>query len=112
MITAGALRPDGTWPDLNYTERKRAGWPLVHHLNRVTAISTAWACPICTLVNAAASAQCEMECGGVRPDGAAWLEAKPEAKPQWPCVSCTLRNPKASSHCGACGTWRYHRPLP
>ena len=24
----------------------------------------------------------------------------------------TFRNPKASSHCDACGTWRYHRPLP
>jgi len=82
-----------------------------------------WVCPVCTLFNAAASARCEMECGGVRPDGAARpeggkqrLERKPDAKPggqpQWSCVSCTFRNPKASSHCDACGTWRYHRPLP
>ena len=58
-----------------------------------------WVCPACTLLNAAASAQCEMECGGVRPVvrpvGAARaggdkspLEptpvAKPGTQPQWP----------------------------
>ena len=31
---------------------------------------------------------------------------------RWSCISCTFCNPKASSHCDACGTWRYHRPLP
>jgi len=54
-----------------------------------------WVCPTCTLFNAAASAQCEMECGGVRLEGAARpegdkqrLEPRPDAKPgtqpQWP----------------------------
>ena len=147
-----------------------------------------WACPTCTVFNAAASARCEMECGGVRPaarpqGGKQLLDVKPDAKLatqlQWPstvkvsplarllrlfaarlrgagsrrldawhggedrplgaqplprvssepppkvtdltacdhpggrrCVSCTFRNSKASSHCHACGTWRYHRPLP
>ena len=47
-MMATTLQPGGTWPDLDYTERKRAGWPLLKHLNRVTSMAAAWACPICT----------------------------------------------------------------
>jgi chondroitin AC lyase len=45
---AASLCLNGTWPDLDYSERKRAGWPLLKHLNRVTSMASAWACPICT----------------------------------------------------------------
>ena len=48
MYSQSMIRSNGTWIDLNYTERKRAGWPLLKHLNRITSISAAWACPICT----------------------------------------------------------------
>jgi chondroitin AC lyase len=37
---------NGTWADLDYAERKSAGWPLLKHLNRVTSMATAWASPL------------------------------------------------------------------
>ena len=43
-----SLQPNGTWPDLDYAERKPAGWPLLKHLNRVTSMAAAHVCPICT----------------------------------------------------------------
>eukprot|EP01043_Picozoa_sp_COSAG02_P044983 COSAG02_NODE_4069_length_5831_cov_3.564778_2_plen_789_part_00 len=48
QMQAALDRNSGTWPDLDYKERKRAGWPLLKHLNRVTSMAAAWACPLCT----------------------------------------------------------------
>jgi chondroitin AC lyase len=32
---AGALKPNGTWPDIDYTNQQRARWPMGNHLQRV-----------------------------------------------------------------------------
>ena len=72
-----------------------------------------WVCPTCTLLNAAASARCEMECGGVRPEGAARPEggkqrleprpdAKPSTQPQWP--SRVKVPPRTGAGLGSCAS--------
>jgi hypothetical protein len=43
------LSANGTFPDLDYSERKPAGWPLIQHLNRVTSMASAWACTTCNI---------------------------------------------------------------
>jgi hypothetical protein len=41
------MSANGTFPDLDYAERRPAGWPLIQHLNRVTSMAAAWACTSC-----------------------------------------------------------------
>ena len=39
---AAALESNGTWPDIDYHEFRRAGWPMVAHLGRVRTMAAAW----------------------------------------------------------------------
>jgi chondroitin AC lyase len=39
---AAKLQPNGTWPDIDYHEFRRAGWPMVEHLTRVSQLAAAW----------------------------------------------------------------------
>jgi hypothetical protein len=39
---ANQLLPNGTFPDIDYHEFRRAGWPMVAHLGRVTTMAAAW----------------------------------------------------------------------
>ena len=78
-------------------------------LREMQAPNRGWACKTCTFVNPSAAVRCEMECGGERPEGAA---PPAGASKSWACKQCTLSNSGDKSHCEACGTWRYHRPLP
>ena len=39
---AATLLPNGTFPDINYHEFRRAGWPMVAHLGRVSTMAAAW----------------------------------------------------------------------
>lgn len=39
---AAELLPNGTWPDIDYHEFRRAGWPMVGHLTRVSTMAAAW----------------------------------------------------------------------
>ena len=37
-----ALRPNGSWPDIDYHNFQRAEWPMVTHLDRIVQMATAW----------------------------------------------------------------------
>ena len=37
-----ALRPNGSWPDIDYHDFRRAEWPMVTHLDRVAQMAAAW----------------------------------------------------------------------
>ena len=39
---AAALESNGTWPDIDYHEFRRAGWPMVAHLGRVRTMAATW----------------------------------------------------------------------
>lgn len=39
---AAKLLPNGTWPDIDYHDFRRADWPMTAHLARVVQISAAW----------------------------------------------------------------------
>ena len=39
---ARQLRPNGTFPDIDYQERRRAAWPMIAHLTRVQSMAAAW----------------------------------------------------------------------
>lgn len=39
---AATLQPNGTWPDIDYREFRRASWPMVGHLVRVSSMAAAW----------------------------------------------------------------------
>lgn len=79
-------------------------------LREMQAPNRGWACKNCTFVNPSGAVRCEMDCGGERPEGAA--PPAGGASKSWACKQCTLSNSSDKSHCEACGTWRYHRPLP
>lgn len=40
-----AMRPDGTWPDIDYASKRRGGWPTLNHLKRLVSLATAYADP-------------------------------------------------------------------
>lgn len=39
------LKPDGSWPDVDYASRLPAGWPTAVHLSRVRELALAWRAP-------------------------------------------------------------------
>ncbi len=39
------LQPDGTWPDINYHDRTRSGWPVAQHLRRLVQMAEAYRRP-------------------------------------------------------------------
>jgi len=39
------LRPDGSWPDIDYQDRSRSGWKTVRHLSNVAALARAYRSP-------------------------------------------------------------------
>jgi len=39
------LRPDGSWPGINYQDRSRSGWKMVRHLGNVTTLARAYRSP-------------------------------------------------------------------
>jgi len=41
----GALKSDGSWPDIDYRDRGRAGWKTVQHLSNVTTLARAFRFP-------------------------------------------------------------------
>eukprot|EP01012_Entosiphon_sulcatum_P004466 TRINITY_DN11776_c0_g1_i2.p1 TRINITY_DN11776_c0_g1~~TRINITY_DN11776_c0_g1_i2.p1 ORF type:complete len:721 (+),score=146.32 TRINITY_DN11776_c0_g1_i2:53-2215(+) len=43
------LKPDGSWPDIDYTNADRADWTAAEHTDRVLKMSVAWANPACPL---------------------------------------------------------------
>ena len=79
-------------------------------LREMQAPNRGWTCKTCTFVNPSGAARCEMDCGVERPEGTAPPAAG--ASKTWACKQCTLSNSGEKTHCDACGTWRYHRPLP
>lgn len=38
---ASTLRPDGTWPDVDYHSRRRSQWPVGEHLSRAMLVAKA-----------------------------------------------------------------------
>src|SRR3954470_19463772 len=32
---ADKMKPDGSWPDIDYTDKTRGGWPVADHLTRL-----------------------------------------------------------------------------
>jgi hypothetical protein len=44
---AASLGANGKWPDIDYSNKAKAHWPLLFHLTRVTNIATGWACEGC-----------------------------------------------------------------
>ncbi len=43
--TIARLREDGTWPDVDYTDRTRGGWRTARHMCRVLNLAQAYAKP-------------------------------------------------------------------
>jgi len=41
----GTLRADGSWPDIDYRNRRRSGWPLLRHLANVQVLARAYRSP-------------------------------------------------------------------
>ncbi|MFW6107840.1 MAG: polysaccharide lyase 8 family protein [bacterium] len=39
---AQTLRPDGSWPDIDYRDRTRSGWPVARHLRRLHRMAQAF----------------------------------------------------------------------
>jgi chondroitin AC lyase len=39
------IRPDGSFSDINYSDRTRGGWPVCDHLDRLLAMSISWKSP-------------------------------------------------------------------
>ena len=39
------LEQDGTWPDIDYEDKDRAGWDLMQHMRRLTDMARAWSTP-------------------------------------------------------------------
>jgi len=48
---ARALRPDGSWPDIDYTNRNRSGWRTTSHLGRLAMLAQAYKSPYSPLRN-------------------------------------------------------------
>ncbi len=46
------IQPDGSFSDLNYTDKTRGGWPLTDHLNRLLAMTISWKSPQSSYFNA------------------------------------------------------------
>ncbi len=42
---AGAQRPDGSWPDIDYANRNRSGWRTTSHLGRLAMLAQAYKSP-------------------------------------------------------------------
>ena len=42
---AKSIRPDGGWPDINYRNRTRSGWPAARHLGRLQQMAVAYRVP-------------------------------------------------------------------
>lgn len=40
-----SLRPDGSWPDIDYEDRTRSGWKTPSHLSRVSVLTRAYKSP-------------------------------------------------------------------
>lgn len=40
--TLGQQRPDGSWPDIDYTDGNRSGWPAAQHAGRLLSLAQAW----------------------------------------------------------------------
>jgi chondroitin AC lyase len=40
-----SLGPSGQWPDIDYTDTRKAGWRLLEHLGRVESMAIAWSDP-------------------------------------------------------------------
>jgi len=40
-----SLKPDGTWPDVDYADRDRSGWKTVNHLRRIEDLAEAYRKP-------------------------------------------------------------------
>ena len=39
------IQPDGSFSDINYSDRTRGEWPLRNHLNRLMAMTVSWKSP-------------------------------------------------------------------
>lgn len=48
------LRPDGSWPDVNYKDKTRGTWAATTHLNRVEQMAVAVRSPLSPSVNSTA----------------------------------------------------------
>lgn len=48
---ASALRPDGSWPDIDYANRNRSGWRTTSHLGRLAMLAQAYRSPRSPLCN-------------------------------------------------------------
>ena len=57
---AAQLCPNGSWPDIDYHEFRRAGWPMVQHLVRVEQMAAAWRGSNASTPPVAGAAQAEL----------------------------------------------------
>ncbi len=72
-----ALRPDGSWPDIDYKGQNRSNWEPAPHMNRVLRLAQAWAKPGQALHRDAAAAE------AVRRAAAYWTKHRFTADNWW-----------------------------
>lgn len=71
------LKPDGTWPDLDYADRTRGGWKPAKHLDRMRDMAAAYREPRGSLQNDAALREAVLRAFD------AWTSRDPQSENWW-----------------------------
>lgn len=45
IAIAGKMKPDGSWPDIDYADKTRGGWPVNRHLERLNSMAVLYKRP-------------------------------------------------------------------